>query len=386
MPIAAPALLPRLSVTSISQYVRLENCERFLRFRLRPDEAKALLKRWGLTIQPLTPLLKDSGAEFERDVARQIARDGEELVEVDPKAVVGVTLDWLRQVSAPPCCCSRRWRRSSAASSATAAPTLSGYSVTAAAPCASTSPTSRPAATSAWSTGCRWPSTPTCCTSMAAGQGIAVAQTHGAVLCMQEDRHIPSLAEGRPSTWTRTCPFSMASPLRRARPRSRGRRCRLGRSSTISATSATAACTTPSACTTRPSGSICRSTPYLSAVEKRVLLAAGVTTLPQLAALMDLPEPQSGERTLTPAPGQDTVSRRPCPTSGRSAPTCRSWCSGRAGRCAAAIRPCAPPRSSMAGRVEHAAQRGGAPRPGQGVLRCPARLPRRSRLPGRVPW
>jgi hypothetical protein len=42
----------RLNVTSLSQYVRLNNCDRFLRLQLREDERKALLRRWGLTIQP----------------------------------------------------------------------------------------------------------------------------------------------------------------------------------------------------------------------------------------------------------------------------------------------------------------------------------------------
>ena len=43
--------LPRLNVTSLSQYVRLESCDRFL----RQDEERALLKRRNLTIQPLAP-------------------------------------------------------------------------------------------------------------------------------------------------------------------------------------------------------------------------------------------------------------------------------------------------------------------------------------------
>ena len=54
MPKSSPQ---RLNVTSLSQYVRLQNCDRFLRFRLRPDEERALRKKWNITIQPLTPLL-----------------------------------------------------------------------------------------------------------------------------------------------------------------------------------------------------------------------------------------------------------------------------------------------------------------------------------------
>jgi hypothetical protein len=40
-----------LSPTSLAQYIRLENCERFLRFRLVPDDLRCLEKKWDLTIQ-----------------------------------------------------------------------------------------------------------------------------------------------------------------------------------------------------------------------------------------------------------------------------------------------------------------------------------------------
>jgi len=43
--------LPPLNVTGLSQYLRLESCDRFL----RQDEEWALLKRRNLTIQPLAP-------------------------------------------------------------------------------------------------------------------------------------------------------------------------------------------------------------------------------------------------------------------------------------------------------------------------------------------
>ena len=92
--------LPRLSVTSLSQYVRLENCERFLRLRLRPDEERAMLKKWGLTIQPLTPLLRESGTEFERNVAVQIAEQGEQVVDLDGKDL-RATLEWLHDARQP---------------------------------------------------------------------------------------------------------------------------------------------------------------------------------------------------------------------------------------------------------------------------------------------
>jgi len=47
---SSSTLLP-LNVTGLSQYVRLENCDRFL----RQDEEWALLKRRNRIIQPLAP-------------------------------------------------------------------------------------------------------------------------------------------------------------------------------------------------------------------------------------------------------------------------------------------------------------------------------------------
>lgn len=90
----------RVSVTSLSQYVRLENCERFLRFRLRPEEARALLDRWSLTIQPLTPLLRDEGAAFEREVETQIAARGEPVLNLQDKKLEA-TRQALREAHKP---------------------------------------------------------------------------------------------------------------------------------------------------------------------------------------------------------------------------------------------------------------------------------------------
>ena len=78
---------PRLSPTSLSQYIRLENCERYLRFRLEPEDVKRLEKRWGLTIQPLTPLLKESGADFEQNIAAKLAAKGETVVDLEKQGV-----------------------------------------------------------------------------------------------------------------------------------------------------------------------------------------------------------------------------------------------------------------------------------------------------------
>jgi hypothetical protein len=91
---------PRLNPTSLSQYIRLENCERYLRFRLVPADVERLEKRWGITIQPLTPLLKESGADFEQNIAAKLAAKGEVIVDLD-KEDLQETLRWFREVKTP---------------------------------------------------------------------------------------------------------------------------------------------------------------------------------------------------------------------------------------------------------------------------------------------
>ena len=90
----------RLSPTSLSQYVRLENCERYLRFRLVPEDDERLEKKWSLTIQPLTPLLQESGQDFEQDILERVLLPGDNAVDLDKKDV-GATLQQLRDVHSP---------------------------------------------------------------------------------------------------------------------------------------------------------------------------------------------------------------------------------------------------------------------------------------------
>jgi hypothetical protein len=72
-----------LSPTSLAQYIRLENCERFLRFRLVPQDLSRLEKKWNLTIQPLTPLLREAGADFEESLLHKVVAPGETFVDLD---------------------------------------------------------------------------------------------------------------------------------------------------------------------------------------------------------------------------------------------------------------------------------------------------------------
>ncbi len=65
-----------LSATTLSQFVRLEGCERFLWFARFPHEPEALRRRWRLTFQPLPPLLRDEGARFEQETVERLRAAG----------------------------------------------------------------------------------------------------------------------------------------------------------------------------------------------------------------------------------------------------------------------------------------------------------------------
>src|SRR5215472_3554999 len=80
LPIAIP-LVPdptshtlRLSPTDVSQFVRLEQCERYLRFRLAERSGRTFMREYDVTPQRITPLLSLSGREFEDAIEKQIAR------------------------------------------------------------------------------------------------------------------------------------------------------------------------------------------------------------------------------------------------------------------------------------------------------------------------
>src|SRR6516165_4918132 len=62
----------RLTPTDVSQFVRLEQCERFLRFRLAERAGQKFMEDYGVTPQRITPLLSLSGHEFEEGIERAL--------------------------------------------------------------------------------------------------------------------------------------------------------------------------------------------------------------------------------------------------------------------------------------------------------------------------
>ncbi len=64
----------RISPTDVSQFVRLEQCERYLRFRLAERSGRTFMREYDVTPQRITPLLSLSGRTFEESVEQNIAK------------------------------------------------------------------------------------------------------------------------------------------------------------------------------------------------------------------------------------------------------------------------------------------------------------------------
>src|SRR5262249_3690199 len=72
--VSLPVLLPecpmRLTPTDVTQFVRFEQCERFLRFRLAERADQKFMKAYDVNPQRITPLLSLSGHEFEEGIEK----------------------------------------------------------------------------------------------------------------------------------------------------------------------------------------------------------------------------------------------------------------------------------------------------------------------------
>lgn len=76
--VALPVLLSRrplrLTPTDVTQFVRLEQCERYLRFRLAERAGQDFMEEYGVVPQRITPLLSLSGHNFEEGVEDALAK------------------------------------------------------------------------------------------------------------------------------------------------------------------------------------------------------------------------------------------------------------------------------------------------------------------------
>ena len=64
----------RLTPTDVSQFVRLEQCERYLRFRLAERAGQKFMEEYDVIPQRITPLLSLSGSTFEEGVEADLAK------------------------------------------------------------------------------------------------------------------------------------------------------------------------------------------------------------------------------------------------------------------------------------------------------------------------
>src|SRR5215468_9259290 len=79
MPTVSLPVLPanrqlRLTPTDVSQFVRLEQCERFLRFRLAERAGQKFMQDYDVTPQRITPLLSLSGHQFEEGTEKALGK------------------------------------------------------------------------------------------------------------------------------------------------------------------------------------------------------------------------------------------------------------------------------------------------------------------------
>ena len=65
-----------LSATRLAQYATVRGrCERYLRLALFPSEGQALMQRYGVRPEALSPLLADAGSVFEHAAVAQLAAE-----------------------------------------------------------------------------------------------------------------------------------------------------------------------------------------------------------------------------------------------------------------------------------------------------------------------
>jgi hypothetical protein len=63
-----------LSATRLAQYATARGrCERYLRLALFPSEGEALMRRYGVTPEALSPLLAEAGSVFEHAAVADLA-------------------------------------------------------------------------------------------------------------------------------------------------------------------------------------------------------------------------------------------------------------------------------------------------------------------------
>jgi hypothetical protein len=76
-----------LAASRLAQYVSRKRCERYLHLYLFPSVTKRLQDRWGVRVEPLSPLLSGEGQSFEREKVEELGASGEQVVNLTNKDV-----------------------------------------------------------------------------------------------------------------------------------------------------------------------------------------------------------------------------------------------------------------------------------------------------------
>jgi hypothetical protein len=74
LPVLSNSRPLRLTPTDVSQFVRLDQCERFLRFRLAERAGQKFMEEYDVNPQRITPLLSLSGHEFEDGIEQTLGK------------------------------------------------------------------------------------------------------------------------------------------------------------------------------------------------------------------------------------------------------------------------------------------------------------------------
>ena len=74
LPVLPATRLLRLTPTDVSQFVRLEQCERYLRFRLAERAGQKFMEEYDVIPQRITPLLSLSGSDFEESIETDLSK------------------------------------------------------------------------------------------------------------------------------------------------------------------------------------------------------------------------------------------------------------------------------------------------------------------------
>lgn len=62
-----------ISPTDVSQFIRIEQCERYLRLRLHErNVGSGFMREFGVVPQSIPPLLTQAGADFENEIERAV--------------------------------------------------------------------------------------------------------------------------------------------------------------------------------------------------------------------------------------------------------------------------------------------------------------------------